>query len=248
MGDVEQLKEDGTGGYSAVVQGSRPYSVTVTDEGGNELDCYCSCPDNRGGWCKHTCAVLRHLLPSGGSSAPIRTSPMRTSPARTSYTPAVPMPMTPPKASSSRSDDSKLQELTTLLREYLTGRDGALLAKVACLVYKQCKEAREAAPVNPKRANALITPLVVFFGTQSIPHDPQLVSLDELVARTAAFVISFSRDSQQIASLRSALQQWKSSLAYGREITPLTDANETAERKGRNAATSLQLYRHLVNV
>jgi uncharacterized Zn finger protein len=46
---------------TAEVWGSNPYDVTV-ELGSESLDATCSCPDNRGGDCKHIVAVLLDVI------------------------------------------------------------------------------------------------------------------------------------------------------------------------------------------
>jgi len=247
--DVEDLESDGMNSWSARVHGSRPYQIQVTDEG-EELECYCSCPDNRGGWCKHICAVLQELLPSGGASRGSRVSPVRTTPTAVSPIQSR-SPVKSAHTPSKSTDQSKLNELVQMNREYASSRDGALLAKMAGIIYKQCKEARDIAQFHPKRANELIVPLVRLYGENDLPREPQIASLDETVANTAAMVISFSRDANQIRDLATALQNWTDRLTqrtWGRvPISPIiADAKECATRKCRTAPKSTHSLNHLL--
>jgi hypothetical protein len=62
-GLVLAANEEFGGGVVGTVQGSgdTPYRIKITQDGAN-----CSCPDKRGGWCKHSVAVMLTVLNAKG--------------------------------------------------------------------------------------------------------------------------------------------------------------------------------------
>ena len=72
VGDVTIVSQ-GSNALEASVTSSSGYgdyevSVEWEDDDEDSLDCNCTCPDQRGGFCKHSCAVLLYLLQGGGGS------------------------------------------------------------------------------------------------------------------------------------------------------------------------------------
>eukprot|EP00012_Vannella_robusta_P011318 CAMPEP_0206201166 /NCGR_PEP_ID=MMETSP0166-20121206/11350_1 /ASSEMBLY_ACC=CAM_ASM_000260 /TAXON_ID=95228 /ORGANISM="Vannella robusta, Strain DIVA3 518/3/11/1/6" /LENGTH=236 /DNA_ID=CAMNT_0053619717 /DNA_START=42 /DNA_END=755 /DNA_ORIENTATION=- len=212
-------------GYSAVVAGSNNYHINIILTQGTDVICDCSCPDRRGGYCKHTCVVLSQLV--GGTSSSSFSSNVVThvSPVKTTSN-----VYSSPTSSlvASNVGASLLNELGQLANNFAQTNDGSLLAKIACTIYKNCKEAISNAKYNPNRSLEKLIPLVSFCSQRShlfSPPSTQLSATIETVARACSHVLIYATDKGKIEELRrlSSARNWFSSsaTAYWQDISEI---------------------------
>ena len=235
--DVELLERDGDS-CTANVRGSSVYSVEVLGWDGDEMDGSCSCPDRRDGFCKHICAVLLVLIGNGPtSSAPVAP---RHSPSTHSPKSLLPSVSSPQQAGLHHTNSGSQSELLQALQQYQATQDITYLAKLACLIYKSCKEASAAARYNPSPALNTMSRLASFYGSHNhtldaLPVGSPMNGAAGMIARSCWTVLSFSKDPSQVPPLESALNIWYKS-ANTRTKMCLEDAKQLASRKSREAA------------
>lgn len=247
--DVTNLRASGSG-FTANVYGSSTYYVEINVYGPEDLNCSCSCPDNRGGFCKHTCAVLTKLLPSNGGggggyvsySAPVATS---YSPKATSYslnnTPS--SPITPSGNARGLQD-----ELSQLAQKYESSLDGSLVAKIACLIYKNTKEAVSNVKYNPNESADIMYQLLKFCYDYSRLFKQTLTQLKgsiETVAKGCSRILAFVVDTQRINRFNQTMASSRIHWLTSSENACWQDVIETITRKAK--LERLRNYNDLLN-
>ena len=221
--------------FRARVVGSSVYSVTIRVRG-TDLDCECSCPDSRPGFCKHIVAALLHMLPTGNtvrSSSP-KSTPIyqTTSPVRSILNPSIPTSTTPTN-----------DEISQLARNYTSSKDGSLRAKIATIIYKNSKEATDMAVYNSDSALTILLNLVRFC-VNNTALMRELPGGVETISKACSYTLTYANNTSQINQLKTLCQSdlW---------CTPVENAHwknvgEIASRRVRPLTSSLQNYRQLI--
>lgn len=239
LGDVLSIEYEGSDTITAQVRGSSTYTVTIYLDGESVDSTECSCPDRRGGACKHVCAVLTHLIGSGRSSSPKRSASPKVSSGFVTV-PAKAIPYTPvatPVVSVGADPRNQVfEELSSLANQYTQAPDVSLLAKIACVIYRNATDAVTMAKKNPDLALGIIEKLILFCKNRVHLFNqghPQLNTSLETVATAASTVLLYNRTNvHQVSSLSNHLNQGCGSIHSARAKFLWKDAHEVASNCG----------------
>ena len=117
---------------------------------------------------------------------------------------------TSPQSSAFNSGTTIANELTQHANQFYSTKDASLLAKIATVIYKHCKESCASVRFNPAAALRVIIQLSSFFAQHhaSLPQDSSMRIAAESIGRAASVVISLSGNDPQIATLHQSLRSW----------------------------------------
>lgn len=191
-------------GFRASVSGTSEYYVSISVLSTNSLQCDCSCPDNRGGYCKHTCAVLTQLLNGNPGTSSPTTYGTQSSPKQKSYS----YQSNSSNTTSSASGKALFEELSQLATKYDSSKDGSLLAKIACLIYKNSKEAVAGVKYNPNGSLDVMFQIVCFCIENNLLFRQKLAQLTgavEMTAKACSKILPFVVDNNKISQFHSRI-------------------------------------------
>ena len=238
--------------FEATVSGSDDYDVSATVESGDVTDYSCSCPDNRGGACKHVCALLICLLPGQSTSPKRGTSPIKTvSPiVQQAQLKSVPVQINNTYIPQTNPSNTIKTELTQLISQYQQSGDSAFLAKVACAIYKYAKEAVSNAKYNPVNSLSIVQSLVAvcvdYASLFTDKNQTTLTTCAETVARACSAVLVHGRGVSNSSGLARDLQRGQHSFDVSVRCY-WNDAIETAGRVSKEGQNVYQSNNSLIS-
>jgi hypothetical protein len=157
------------------------------------------------------------------------------------------MKQTLPEVRSSPKPSTLRHELSELWLQSQRSNDAAITAKIACLVFKHSKEARDMARFNPEGALLTMTTLALFFA--GVSKESAMVGLGETIARASGQVVVMARPNNDTKALLSALESWSSGVRHTGANACWQEAKELAalKMKSSNNQSSHQHWRELTS-